>query len=688
MAVLKCKMCGGPLTVNQGQTTVQCLYCDSVQTVPSVDDDLKVMMFDRANDLRLRCDFDQALNVYQSIVTQFPNEAEAYWGLCLCKYGIEYVDDPVTRTKIPTCHRTQPQSIFSDNNFRQACELSPGLKWKYEDEASQIDSLQKKILEISNREEPYDIFICYKETDDLTGMRTDDSTTAQDIYTELVKNNYRVFFSRVSLRGKAGTEYEPYIYSALMSSKIMLVIGSRREYFEAVWLKNEWSRYLGMMQKGGKTIIPCFEKMTAVDIPVQLRNFQALDMSNKIFFSDLLTSIQRIIPKNKPQPQSYGNDGFGSGNSGTAGGFASKKELNFDDGVYVGAAIGNRPHGEGTRFFTNGNKYVGNWNMGSYHGQGTMTYNNGDSWSGEWNNGVPFNGRGKCYVTKGENNTTFCYEGELKQGKLCGIGKIYCNGNLTREGMFENGSLHGQGTAYISKYTCTGEFRNGKPWNAVGHYPLTSNPGLIYDGYWRDGVPNGRGTVNCTIGNNVKVQIEGTFVDGLNGDSQWTYSDGRKYVGQIKNGNINGKGIMYISQTERYEGEFLNGLYHGQGAYYYPEGYWTGEWKDGKRWKGSGLLFHVNAQGARTGKFYNGNMVNGVAAGKGVLRNEDGSRFTGEFFNDNYYNGTLYNAANQVIDTYVNGQSQALVNQQRYQQNQQRNQQIAEAAYDIWRILR
>ena len=40
----------------------------------------------------MKDEFDKAYGVFESIVADFPEEAEAYWGLCLCKYGIEYVD--------------------------------------------------------------------------------------------------------------------------------------------------------------------------------------------------------------------------------------------------------------------------------------------------------------------------------------------------------------------------------------------------------------------------------------------------------------------------------------------------------------------------------------------------------------------------------------------------------------------
>ena len=154
MSVLKCKMCGAPLEVAEGQQTIKCVYCDSVQTIPKPDDELKLKMFDRATELRIKCEFDQAAIVFQNITMQFPEEAEAYWGLCLCEYGIEYVDDPKTGAKIPTCHRTQPQSVLSYHNFVKACECaSIEAKMKYEEEAAIIDKLQAKILQISRADE-------------------------------------------------------------------------------------------------------------------------------------------------------------------------------------------------------------------------------------------------------------------------------------------------------------------------------------------------------------------------------------------------------------------------------------------------------------------------------------------------------------------------------------------------------
>lgn len=299
MAIIKCKMCGGNLNVTEGSSVAECEYCGTVQTVPSVDDEKKLTLFSRANRLRMACEFDKAASVYENIVAEFPTEAEAYWGLVLCKYGIEYVDDPATGKKVPTCHRSSFDSIFDDSDFDQACENADAVSRRlYRSEAKAIEEIRKGIVEISGKEPPYDIFICYKEADD-DGERTVDSVIAQDVYDALTAKGYRVFFSRISLEDKLGTEYEPYIFAALNSAKIMLVFGTDYEYFNAVWVKNEWSRYLKLMAKDkSKHLIPCFKNIDAYDMPKEFHKLQAQDMGKVGAIQDLLRGIDKLLGKN------------------------------------------------------------------------------------------------------------------------------------------------------------------------------------------------------------------------------------------------------------------------------------------------------------------------------------------------------------------------------------------------------
>ena len=367
----------------------------------------------------------------------------------------------------------------------------------------------------------------------------------------------------------------------------------------------------------------------------------------------------------------------------------TKKELSFKDGVYVGEAIGDRPHGYGTRLFTDGSKYEGEWNLGNRHGKGTYTSSKGESWSGEWKNNNPWNGSG-IWEFKNDKSVIIAFDGTLKNGKLDGQGQLKRNGFPVEKGDFLNGCLHGQGIAVHFDITrpkygsilckpCKGEFKHGRPWNAIGtdFYNKTA----LFTGEWIEGKPHGQGTICFT---DKRDEVEGNFDHGLNGTVVWKYQSGWRYEGQIQsghltgkgkkynskgelvwdgdvvNGDVSGKGIYYISDNQRYEGEMKDNKRNGQGTLYYPQGSWTGEWKDGKRWKGSGLILYYDKSGKPNGAFYNGNLVNGVAAGQGVYRKQDGTRLVGEWLDDHLYNGKIYNANNVVIDTYVNGVSKSV----------------------------
>ena len=300
MAIIKCKMCGGDLNIIEGASTAQCEYCGSVQTVPKVDDEKKLTLFARANRLRAACEFDKAAGIYEAIIADFPEEAEAYWGLVLCKYGIEYVDDPATGKKIPTCHRSSFDSIMEDNDLEQALENADTTAQKvYREEAKQFERIRKGILEVSSTEKPYDIFICYKETDEK-GDRTLDSVLAQDLYSALTDKGYRVFFSRITLQGKLGEAYEPYIFAALNSAKVMLAVGTCYEYYNAVWVKNEWSRYLKICAADkSKHLIPCYKDLDPEDMPKEFNHLQGADLGKMGAVQDILFNMEKYIPLKK-----------------------------------------------------------------------------------------------------------------------------------------------------------------------------------------------------------------------------------------------------------------------------------------------------------------------------------------------------------------------------------------------------
>lgn len=302
MSTLKCKMCGGTLEINENETTATCEYCGTEQTIPKITDDVIGNLFNRANTLRLKSEFDKAEEIYNKIVGLDNTQSEAYWGIILCKYGIEYVEDPTTYKRVPTCHRTSYDAITADEDYKLAIQYAAiSQKIIYEAEAKAIDEIQKGILTISQNEKPYDVFICYKETDE-SGKRTQDSVLANDIYHQLTQEGFKVFYAAITLEDKLGQEYEPYIFAALNSAKVMLVIGSKPEYFTAVWVKNEWSRYLKLMKGDrSKLLIPCYKDMDAYELPEEFAHLQAQDMGKIGFINDIVRGIKKVINKDEPK---------------------------------------------------------------------------------------------------------------------------------------------------------------------------------------------------------------------------------------------------------------------------------------------------------------------------------------------------------------------------------------------------
>ena len=316
MSIFKCKMCGGNVEFEEGASVGVCDSCGTKQTLPKLDDDKKANLYDRANHFRRNNDYDKAAGIYEQILNEDNTDAEAYWSLVLCRYGIEYVEDPTSHKRIPTVNRAQFTSIYMDEDYKSALKYADGYqKVIYEQEAKAIDEIQKGILEISSKEEPFDVFICYKETDN-SGRRTPDSVLANDLYHQLTQEGFKVFFARITLEDKLGTAYEPYIFAALNSSKVMVALGTKPEYFNAVWVKNEWSRYLALIKNGEKKmLIPAYKDMDPYDLPEEFSHLQAQDMGKLGFMQDLIRGIRKILNADEEKPTVVRETVVASGNA-------------------------------------------------------------------------------------------------------------------------------------------------------------------------------------------------------------------------------------------------------------------------------------------------------------------------------------------------------------------------------------
>lgn len=297
MVLFKCKACGGDIIPNEDKYTGKCEYCGTIQTLPKDKDEKINQLLNRANDYRLHYDFDRAIFEYEKVLELDETEPEAHWGLFLSKYGVDYVKDTRTQIYKPTLRRISSISVYDDMDYQATLKYCSFLAAEqYKKDADEIEQVMKELLFSSANEEPYDIFISYKELDDVTRQRTDDSYLAHDLYNVLTAEGYKVFFAPKSLVG--AKLYEPKIYSAIISAKVMIVLGTKPEYIEGVWVKNEWSRFAELIEKGeDKMIIPVFKNMEAKQLPSRFSPYQAYDMTSMTFIEDVKKVISLAVQK-------------------------------------------------------------------------------------------------------------------------------------------------------------------------------------------------------------------------------------------------------------------------------------------------------------------------------------------------------------------------------------------------------
>ena len=306
MGGLKCKMCGSNLDIGDSITVCKCEKCGTSQTVPDIEDDKELKLFERAGRLRFNCDFDKAAGIYKTITDSYTEEAEGYWGLILCKYGIEYADN-ASGKKVPVCHRISYDSVMDDEDFELVMENSDSeSRAIFREEAKIIEENRKKYIQIAESEQPYDIYISYRAKDD-NGDKTAVSEIAGHLYNKLTSAGYSVFLSEAALKGKKQSDCEPYIYSALNSANVMLALGTSYDDYNDVWVKNEWNRYLEIAEKNkNKCLIPCYKDVDEYDIPKEFAGLKVCQLGNDDTFNNIMAEIANVVKPesvNQPAPE-------------------------------------------------------------------------------------------------------------------------------------------------------------------------------------------------------------------------------------------------------------------------------------------------------------------------------------------------------------------------------------------------
>jgi len=196
--------------------------------------------------------FDQAAESYRQMLVKDGADAEILWRLVMCRYCLEYQRDENGRL-IPIILNpdlSAPDEVLERRELLAEIGADAGF---YREELARIDAILDRYREVRQRVR-YDVFISVKQNVD--GHHTPDSDTASDLYDYIQQKGLRVFNSRRT-QIPAGQECEPYIISALMSAKVLIVVGTKPEHMNAQWVRNEWSRFQWLqrseMERSGRT---------------------------------------------------------------------------------------------------------------------------------------------------------------------------------------------------------------------------------------------------------------------------------------------------------------------------------------------------------------------------------------------------------------------------------------------------
>ncbi len=298
-----CKYCGAPLNVREAVGgTVRCVYCNNVQTLPKGDVSPAALSFLRMGEHDLdTCKFDEAYTAYQKAAELDKEEPEAYFGMALAAFRVQYLKDEVNEHLQPICHEMTEETFSENGDFRCALALSaPEQHAEYVRRAEEIDYIRREFRRLEKEGVDYDCFLCAKVTDDETKSPTEDGKDADYIYRLLQNKGYRPFYSERELRRVTGADYEARILYALYRSECMLVVCRDEKYLKTKWVKNEYARFLSLLadeEKEEDAIALVFYGKPVEKLPGRKGRLQGIDFSLREADGKIAEFVEKHTPE-------------------------------------------------------------------------------------------------------------------------------------------------------------------------------------------------------------------------------------------------------------------------------------------------------------------------------------------------------------------------------------------------------
>lgn len=252
----KCTACGGACS-EIGFGKYKCAWCGHeygeqdflANGTESIADLESFSLLNKARlAIEMEYDFRKSLKYSQSVLEKNPENQEANWLALLAENQVVYIQNENAK-HVPTFLEPDRACLIKGKYYS-------ALNDRYRADAEAVENVRLAAVEEFAKVKPYDVFISYKQHEsDGTSAETKEAVWARDIYTELKTNpktkHLHIFFDQKCLSG-ANAGWEPHIYSAIRSSRCMILLGASLDNINSRWVKNEWKRFLAFKSRGEK----------------------------------------------------------------------------------------------------------------------------------------------------------------------------------------------------------------------------------------------------------------------------------------------------------------------------------------------------------------------------------------------------------------------------------------------------
>ena len=292
----KCKICGSTVSSDGSSKVYRCKQCGLEQSLPDYCSEHVSFLYGRANHYFRTKRFYKALQIFQQIAAESPDDCEAYRSIVLSRYGISYTSENEIYSKEPRINIVRSDSILNDPNYIKAISLADKERRSfYIKEAEKIEKINQEILELAQTAPSFDVIIEYRGHDSKN-RHTPEKEVAERIYSQLKEEGFSVYNRQINALDPSELSYDAYLYKALYSAKIMLIFASKPEYFNDTKIVNEWSIFSERMRnKEKKIIVNCISEINENDIPEELNRNMVYNFTDYTFRREITELTEQVV---------------------------------------------------------------------------------------------------------------------------------------------------------------------------------------------------------------------------------------------------------------------------------------------------------------------------------------------------------------------------------------------------------